>query len=445
MKRIKWKCTVCGEIIEQNDVPKICPVCGVDSKYFVKIEEEMSDSKFDSEENIIIIGASGAGMAAAMEIRKRNSICSITIVSKEDVLGYYRPQLSKMLSKDIPIDSIKIKDNLWLDENNIKIILNKDVIKIDDENKNIILDDNKKLNYDKLIIATGAECFMPPIKGNDKQGVFTLRYLKDTFDIKDYAKDKKTAVVIGGGILGLETAAELKNMGLSVTILEMSDRILSRQLDLEASEILEKIVEKAGVKFRKGVTTKEILGDNKVNKILLGDDETLDADIVVVSAGVRANSNITEGTNINVDRAIVVDSKMKTNVDNIYACGDCAQHDEINYALWSEAIEQGKIAGINCIGEEVDYKTIIPSTTLNAFNSSIFSIGEIILNPDDNYQVYEMKTRKPDFYQKVFFKNDKFIGGILIGDTSKTVDLINGFENSITMDEMILRLESNII
>lgn len=445
MIKIKWKCTVCGEIIEQNDVPGICPVCGVGSSYFVKIEEEISDSKFDRDEQVIIIGASGAGMAAAMEIRKRNSICSITIVSKEDVLGYYRPQLSKMLSKDIPLNSIKIKDDLWLEENNIKILLNKNVVKIDDENKNIVLDDNLKLNYDKLIIATGAECFMPPIKGNGKQGVFTLRYLKDTFDIRDYAKDKKAAVVVGGGILGLETAAELKNMGLSVTILEMSDRILSRQLDLEGSEILEKIVKKAGVEFRKGVTTKEILGDNKVNKILLGNDETVDADIVVVSAGVRANSNIVQGTNIDVDRAIVVDSKMKTNLDNIYACGDCAQYDGINYALWSEAIEQGKIAGINCIGEETDYKTIIPSTTLNAFNSSVFSIGEIILNIDDNYQEYEMKTKKPDFYQKVFFENDKFIGGILIGDTSKTVDLINGFENSITMDEMILRLESNII
>ncbi|NLJ57759.1 MAG: FAD-dependent oxidoreductase [Tissierellia bacterium] len=440
VKIYKWKCTVCGEIIEGAQVPKECPVCGVGSEYFVKMDAVEETAESDVKENIVIIGGSGAGMAAADEIRKRNKVSTITILSKESVKGYYRPQLSKMLSDDkVSIESMLIKNDNWYEENNVKLLTNKLVEKIDTQNKKVLLADGDEVPYTKLIIASGAEVFVPPFAGKDKKGVFTLRYAKDGKDIKAYAKGKKTGAVIGGGVLGLEAANELKNLGLKVTVIEMADRILPRQLDHSASEILEEIVNKAGVSFLKGVGTKEIVGDEAVKGILLDNGEIVDADLVIVSTGVKANTEITANTGIKINRAIVVNEKMETSVPDIYACGDCAEYDGINYALWSQAIEQGKTAGINLLGGKYTYETIIPSTTLNAFASSVFSIGDVGSDPNTEYQTFERNDEK---YVKLYFKDGLLTGGILIGDTSKTVELVQGFEKSKTMEEMIEKFKA---
>ena len=440
-KIYKWKCNVCGEIVEGTEPPERCPVCGVGPKYFVKVEEVEQVELSNDKENIVIIGASGAGMGAAVEIRKRNKVSDITILSKESVKGYFRPQLSKMLSDDrVTIESMSIKGDDWFKENKVKLMLNIVVEKIDAENKKVILANNEEVPYTKLIIASGAEVFVPPFAGKDKKGVFALRYAKDGNEIKAYAKGKKTGAVIGGGVLGLEAANELMNLGLKVTVIEMADRILPRQLDHDASKILEQIVNNAGVTFLKGVGTKEIIGDEAVKGILLDNGEIVDAEVVIVSTGVKANTKLAENTGIEIKRAIVVNEKMETAVSDIYACGDCAEFNGINYALWSEAIEQGKTAGINIAKGNYTYATIIPSTTLNAFGSSIFSIGDIGSDPNTEYETYEGNDRKS--YIKLYFKNKVLSGGILIGDTSKTVELVEGFEKNKSMEEMIEKFKA---
>lgn len=442
-KTYKWECTICGDIVEGVEPPKTCPVCGVGPEMFVKLEEIQNEpeAKANKEEKIVIIGASGAGMNAAVEIRKRDKISDITIISKEDVKGYYRPQLSKMLSnKSITIESMTIKDDKWFKENNVNLLLNKVVSKIDPQNKKVLLEDENELNYTVLIIASGAEVFIPPFPGRDKEGVFTLRYAKDGNAIKEYAKDKKTGAVIGGGVLGLEAANELKNLGLKVTVIEVADRILPRQLDSDASKIVEEIVKKAGVTFKKGVGTKEIVGDNKVKGILLDNGETVDAEVIIISTGVKANIQIAEGSGIEIKRAIVVNNKMETGIPQVYACGDCAEYNGINYALWSEAIEQGKTAGINATGGNYVYETIIPSTTLNAFGSKVFSIGDVGSDSNVEYETYEDFDGKN--FKKLYFKNGILSGGILIGDTSKTVALIEGFKKSKKKEEMIEKIKS---
>ena len=432
----KWKCTICGEIVESNMAPEECPVCGVGAKFFVEVEEESKSREFNDEYRIVIIGASGAGMSAAEEIRKRNKKCSLTIISKEDIKGYYRPQLSKMLSNEILPDSLTIKNDNWFRDNNVKLMLNSVVSKIDVNNKKLISIENKELEYDKLIIASGAEVFVPPLTGRDKKGVYTLRYMKDLYEIKEYAKGKKTAAVIGGGVLGLEAASELNLLGLDVTVLERNDRILSKQLDNNGSIILEDIVKETGVTIRKFASSKEIAGDEKVTGVLLEDGETIPADLIIISTGVKSNCEIAF-PDIEIKRSIVVNNMMETNIPDVYACGDCAEFDGVNYALWSEAILQGKAAGVNAVGDKFIYEQIVPSTTLNAFNSSVFSIGDIGLKKDVNYEVYELMERDRKNYVKMYFANGILTGGILIGDTSKTVDLIEGFEKSKSKDEMI--------
>ncbi len=439
----KWQCTICGEIVEGAEPPKSCPVCGVGAEMFVKIEGGTGarEEKSGQKEKIVIIGASAAAISAAGEIRKRDAESDVILVSREDVKGYFRPQLSKLLSNDsVTIESISIKKDKWFEDNRITLLLNKTAEKIDTENKKVIFTDGSQMDYTKLIIASGAEVFVPPFPGRDKEGVFTLRHAKDGRAIKEYSKGRKTGAVIGGGILGLEAANELKNLGLSVTVIEVADRILPRQLDEDASRILEEIVKGAGVTFKKGVGTKEIVGDNKVSGILLDNGEIVDAEVIIVSTGVKANSGIAEGCGIEIKRAIVVNDKMETSVPGVYACGDCAEYAGINYALWSEALEQGKAAGINAAGGEAAYKTIVPSTTLNAFGTKVFSIGDVGSDPNVEYEIYEEFNGTN--YRKLYFKNNALSGGILIGDTSKTVALMDGFEKGKTMEEMIEKIKS---
>ena len=317
-----------------------------------------------------------------------------------------------------------MKDYDWFKSNNIEVMLDKHVVEINNRERTVLLNTGLIKEYDKLIIAIGAECFMPPITGNNKEGVFTLRYLKDATDIKEYANNVKTATVVGGGVLGLETAWELKKLGLDVTVVELASRILPRQLDETASKILEKIILETGVKLIMDDSVNEITGDDKVTGLRLKSGKELETELVVVSAGVRANVKIADDIGININRAIVVNDKMKTNISDIYACGDCCEFNGINYALWSEAIEQGKTAGINAVGDVSVYNSIIPSTTSNIFNTSIFSVGDVGSNPNEHYDSKEEKDTANNAYQKLFYKDNVLVGAILIGDTRKSKDLL---------------------
>ncbi|MDD2427789.1 MAG: FAD-dependent oxidoreductase [Eubacteriales bacterium] len=390
---------------------------------------------------IVIIGASAAGTTAADEIRKLNQDVALTMISKEDVKGYYRPRLSEMLCNDkISVEQITLKKQQWFEDNHINILLNKTVIGIDTANKKVKLEDGSDVPFTKLIIASGAEVFVPPFPGRDKKGVFTLRHLKDMEDIRAYAKDTQNAAVIGGGLLGLEAADGLKGLGLSVSVLEHNDRILPRQLDPEASSLLEERVDQYGIKFVKKADTKELIGDNEVEGVLLENGDIIPAELVIISTGVNPNTAFVKGTDIEVKRAIVVNEKMETSVPDIYAAGDCAEFNGINYALWTEAVEQGKAAGINAAGGNYTFETIVPYTSLDAFNIHAFSIGDVGSNPEREYESYQ-KYDNGNF-KKLYFADGKIVGGILIGDTSKKGVIIKGFKTGASKEEMIAGLES---
>ena len=407
------------------------------------VNSGINDIKVDSDEycKVVVIGNSIAGITAATEVRKINKNCSITMISKEDVKGYFRPRLSEMISNDkMTCESISIKKDIWFKENDIKLMLNKLVSKIDSSNKRLVFNDGDELEYTKLIIATGSEAFIPPFAGRDKEGVFTLRYAKDIEVIKKYVKGRKTAAVIGGGILGLEIANELNSLGLKVTVIELAKRILPMQLDEEASKLYEDIIEKAGIVIKKGLASKKILGNESVKGVLLDNGDIVDANLVVVSTGIKPNTQITEGNSIETNRAIVVNNKMETSVKDIYACGDCAEYNGINYALWREAMEQGKVAGINAAGGSSEYETIIPSTILNVFGTRVFSIGDVGCNPDIEYETYEIIDGTN--IKRLFFIKETLTGGILIGDTSKMGVLTSAISKGEIKKEIIEKISS---
>ncbi|HHT96970.1 MAG TPA: FAD-dependent oxidoreductase [Clostridiales bacterium] len=410
------KCIVCGAIFDEDI--DICPVCGVGREYFIPYEEEAVSYKKDTDESFIILGNGIAGISAAEAIRERNSTCKITLISKESVYGYNRPLLTKTLSSLERVDDILIYDKEWYEQNNINNILDMKIKKINKEEKSIEFIDGNTMKYDKCIYALGAKCFIPPFKGADKSGVIAIRDISDVLKVREEMKTAKNVVVIGGGVLGLEAAWELSK-NAKVTVLEIADKLMVRQLDDMAGEILSNIITSAGIDFKVNANIIEISGNESVESVKLDTGEEYPAELVIISCGIRANINIAKEAGIETNRAIIVNDKMETNDKYIYACGDCAEFESINYGIWPEAMDMGKIAGANAAGDNIKYSLVAPTLTFEGMNTSLFSAGDNGKNPDLNYKYIEIFDKNKKQLEKYYFVDDKFIGTILIGDTKK--------------------------
>lgn len=427
------KCVVCGAIFDSSK--DICPVCGVGRENFIEVDAEDITYTNNTDEKFLIIGNGIAGLSAAEAIRARNKTCSIVMVTNEEYLTYNRPMLTKSLLAGFTADQIAVYDKKWYEENNINVVTGKAVEKIDTKNKEVIANGNFALKYDKLIYACGADCFIPPIAGADKENVIAIRRLSDANKVQDMLKDIKNVVVIGGGVLGLEAAWEISKSKTKVTVVEIADRIMPRQLDEKASEILLSKIEKVGIDVKLGASIECIEGSDKATGVKLATGEVIDADLVIVSSGVRASVNVAKEAGIEVDRAIVVDSQMRTNVEDIYACGDCAQFEGVNYAVWSEALEMGKVAGAVATGDEAEYSNITPSLSFNGMDTSVFSIGDNGSNKNLRYKTAEFNDAVKGSYEKYYFVNNRICGGILIGDTKALVKLTEAIEKGLSFAE----------
>ena len=293
----------------------------------------------------------------------------------------------------------------------------------------------ENLSYDKLILSNGSYNFIPPIPGHEKKNVFSLRCLLDADIIKSKAKESNSAIIIGGGILGLEVGWQLRKCGLEITVLDIANRLLSVQLDKESSEIFEKKVLETGIKVIKNVKIDKLVGDNYANGVKLADGTELNADFIVISAGVRANVDLGKTANIEFNRGLIVNEKMETSVAEIYAAGDVAEFNGINYAIWPEAMEQGKVAGRNAIGIDSHYEQIIPSNIYMGMNLKLFSIGNVGNKENTEYDV--VKNQENDYFEKFYFVNGYFVGGILIGSLSKSLKLKNALKSKFTKQEFI--------
>lgn len=415
-KKRMVKCLVCGAVFEEGN--EVCPVCGVGSENFVPYEEEERNYHKDTEELYLILGNGAAGVSAAETIRERNSTCSIVMVTKEDCLPYSRPMLTKSVMGKEDREELLLHDPAWYEERRILNLTGKRAEKIDTREKEVTFDDGIRLKYDKCIYALGSECFIPPIPGNEKQEVVGIRRLSDIEKINSLLSTSKQAVVIGGGVLGLEAAWELKRAGLSVTVLEQGNQLMKRQLDEEAGEFLKTIILEKGVDVKFQAATREIEGGDKVTGVRLEDGTVLPADLVVISAGVRANVSLAEAAGAKSGRAVMVNEHMETTVPSIYACGDCAEYEGINYAIWPQAVEMGKAAGANAAGERISYKTVTAALTFHGMDTSLFAVGDPGKDPGKAYEIRREKDEDKKIYKTYYYEAGRLVGAILIGDTS---------------------------
>jgi nitrite reductase (NADH) large subunit len=305
------------------------------------------------------------------------------------------------------------------------------IVDSDPREKMVITENNHRLHYDCLLVATGSHSFIPPIKGSDKRGVFALRSIQDARDIADYARDIEDVVLIGGGLLGLETGNALRKLGKKVMVVEFFPRLLPRQLDVGGAQRLQGIMEGMGFAFRLGAKTQEITGDHQVSGALLEGGERLSAEMVIISAGVRPNMELAEPLGLDHDKGIKVDEHLRTNQSDIYAAGDVTEFRGIPYGIWPAAMEQGKIAGINMAGGDMIYDGTTMATTLKVVGIDLASAGNI--DAENEFESRVLTDEK--VYKKIVIDRDRIIGCIMLGDTKDFKNITKAMEDKVDVSK----------
>lgn len=372
----------------------------------------------------VIVGSGVAGMTTALSLTRYDD-AEIALYTKDQHTYYYRPEVTNYLAGQKTMDEICRRPVSWYEKRGIAMHLDTCVTEVLPDQQEIVLEDGTHVAYDRLLLAPGSRPFVPPINGVDKQGVFTIRTLSDAKAIQDYVTNAECehAVVIGGGLLGLEGARGLKGMGLDVTIVELLPRLMPLQMDEKGGEVLQDFVEAQGYHVRVGDSAQAIEGDERVTSILLRSGETRHADIVIIATGVRPNTQLAEDAGLDVNKGIEVDRHLQTRDPNIYAAGDAAQCMGQIWAIVPPAQSQARVAAANMAGGEKIYDDIPPSTSLKVVGIDVNSIGEVHPEKDKDFVEIRRIDAENYGYEKIVLQDHKIVGTIVIGDSELAKDL----------------------
>ncbi|MGG1419436.1 NADPH-nitrite reductase [Bacillus subtilis] len=368
---------------------------------------------------LVLVGNGMAGVRAIEEILSvAKDEFQITIFGAEPHPNYNRILLSKVLQGDTDIKDITLNDWDWYEENNIQLYTNETVIKVDTENKTVITDADRIQPYDELILATGSVPFILPIPGADKKGVTAFRDIKDTDTMLAASKQYKKAAVIGGGLLGLEAARGLLNLGMDVSVIHLAPYLMERQLDPTAGRLLQNELEKQGMTFLLEKQTEEIVGDDRVEGLRFKDGTSIEADLVVMAVGIRPNTTLGAESGIPVNRGIIVNDYMQTEIPHIYAVGECAEHRGIAYGLVAPLYEQAKVLARHICGIETKpYEGSVLSTQLKVSGVEVFSAGDF--NESEEKKAIKVFDEQDGIYKKIVLRGNQIVGAVLFGDSSE--------------------------
>jgi nitrite reductase (NADH) large subunit len=383
-------------------------------------------------EKLVLIGNGMAGIRTIEEILKKDATrFDITVFGEEPHPNYNRIMLSSVLQGDSTVDDIVLNDYNWYEENRVELFTGDPVIKVDTEKQVVYSEKGIERPYDKLIFATGSNPFMLPLPGADKDGVIAFRNIKDCETMIDTSKKFKNAVVIGGGLLGLEAARGLLNLNMHVDVIHIADFLMERQLDEQAGKMLKEELEAQGMNFHLQKNTKEIVGKNRVEGIEFTDGTKLETDLVVMAVGIKPNIALAQESGLTTERAIVVDDFMQTSAKNVYAVGECAQHRGIAYGLVAPLYEQGKVLAAHICSEdktlEHGYEGSLVYTQLKVSGVNVFSAGQF--TDGEHTKAIRVHDEFEGIYKKVVVQDNKVIGAVLFGDTSDSTRLLSMMRN----------------
>ena len=386
----------------------------------------------------VIIGAGIAGIEAAKAIRERDSGGLINIFTAEKNLPYSRPMLTKTPFASFDPSDWIIHDRSWYEDLGISLHTDRRITSIDSGAMHIC-DGEKIYFYDKLILTLGAESFVPPIAGAGSRGVFTIRRSEDIYDIKKACKAEPKAVIIGGGVIGLETAIELSRYGVHVTVLEAMPYLMTRQIDRELSDMICRKL--SGIDIYTDVKISSIdasPSENQVKSVTVESGEKFCCDMVIMACGVKADTSILPDS-VSAPRAIDIDDRCRTSDKDIYAAGDCAQHNGLNYALWSEAMVQGRTAGANAAADLTGkdsgllLESYDTSLMMNTPQISLFALGDMGKDPNKDYEVrcfsstskkiFSVNPSQGEFFEKQYWADGRLAGAAIIGNLFRIQEL----------------------
>jgi len=375
---------------------------------------------------IVIIGNSAAAVGAIEAVRKVDRSTLITVLSDEPHSVYSRPLISYLLAGEIKPEQLCYRPKDFYEKTHVRTLLGRRVVKAAFEEKAVQLDNGENISYDRLLISTGGKPFLPKMEGLNKSGVCTFTKLEDAKKISSLLKDAQKAVVIGGGLIGLKAAEALKKRNIEVTVVELAYHILSLTMDETASSILERALKKEGVHLITSNTVEAILGDDSVESVRLADGKLLNTQLVVVAIGVIPNVDPFKGTSLRIEKGILVNERMETNMPDVYAAGDVTQaYDKIlksyrTIPIWPNAYSQGKIAGYQMTGnKKYQYEGSFMMNSIEVAHIPTISIGLTNPSPDDGYQVFKKLDRGSGVYRKVILRGNVIVGAIFTGQIDR--------------------------
>ncbi|NNJ70360.1 MAG: FAD-dependent oxidoreductase [Kiritimatiellales bacterium] len=408
-----WRCSICGYLHYGATAPETCPICDAKAEDFKEIEAAVRPERYDAgRERVVIVGAGIAGVSAAEAVREHAPDAEVVLISKEAELPYHRLNLTRLLAGEFPEKNMPLHTKEWYLDRNIKLRLGVSATRLMLSEKAVELEGGDSVQFDKLIIATGSHPFMPPIPGHALKQVFTVRTVDDVREILAVVQPGTRVVCIGGGILGLETAGALAKQQAKVTVLEAFEYLMPIQLNAEGSRVLEQHLATLDIEVVTHAKADCIIGNGHVTGVHLQRGQLMPAEVVVITAGDRANAELLERAGMPVNKGVLVDNFLRTSHPDIYAVGDVAEHDGVRYGSWAPAMYTGKIAGMNAAGVPTEFGGIPRSHLLKVLGKPMLSIGTITPT-DGSYRMIEDHADKG--YRMFMFRDGRFVGCLLIG------------------------------
>ena len=374
-------------------------------------------------QRLVVIGNGMAGMKAVEEILAlAPEQFDITVFGAEPHGNYNRIMLSPILCGEKTLDEIMINDRQWYTDNGITLHAGADkaVVEINRAARQVIAADGTSASYDRLLIATGSKPFILPVPGNDLEGVLAFRDVNDVERMLEYANTRQHALVLGGGLLGLEAANGLTERGMQVTVIHSNEVLLNRQLDVEAGKLLQAELESRGVNFKMPAKTEALIDDGKghIKSVRFADGSELPCDLFVMAIGVRPNISLAQSAGLYCERGIVVSDTLQTYDPAVYSVGECIQHRGDTFGLVAPLFEQVKNCARNICGHsEVGYKTLPTATKLKVTGINLFSVGNFLGDTESEFILF--RDLSQSVYKKLVLKGNRIIGAVLYGETGE--------------------------
>jgi nitrite reductase (NADH) large subunit len=431
-------CMVCATALG-SVLREMCPVCGARQTWLNTMPNVVGSQQpprsNPSPRTFVIIGSGIAALRAAETIRANDTRSQVVMITREPCLPYHRLNLTRYLDGLVDAASTMLHSPGWYASQGIEVRLETDAIHID-PHQHVVRTRTREVAYDRLVIATGARVAVPPIPNIWIAGILPVRTLFDCARILETAGVGRRVVILGGGVLGVETAVALRRRGCDVVLVESGETLMGRQLDVTAARLLQQRIEQLGVRVLLSSQAVAIEGDETVEGIRLGHGDFERADRVLLATGIVPNVSLARGAGLKVNRGVVVDDTMQTSDSDIYAAGDVVEHRGEVQGAWATAMEMGSVAGGNAAGGAEMFVPLVRTSALKVVEIDLCTVGRVCAERSTERELAHSEDAGA-IYQKVVLDAGRIVGCVLLGDTQPMARVREAIRNSTNVSSAV--------